>query len=1030
VKRAARLGVIRWSMVAAMSLAPLISQSGPAAAASDCGPLVTHGCKLALESVHPAPAPHTASAADKQTPASKRSSPRTEDGESDLDAPWVGIIVLLCASVALLLSLGPGRWYRYGQFAIATALGAWLVDGIDGLLVALAVLSVLLPLVEGILHGRSLPLPKLVSASEKYRSRLYALRADISLTMIGRTNISALGYFQLPCIDPGGEVHPSALSILLESVTALPPQIHALYGSFGTGKSTTCLELCLELLDRPNSNILPIYLPINAVGDQSPVDWLSDLVGRQYGLLNRTGDPSVSLTSDPRVCLIFDGLEGIDEYYTNPVSGPLLREADRVRRTPVVLSARRLDTALPFNEAEPASPASQLVDSWLGLLPLDTKAQQAYVAEIHQFQELRPESTAPAVLDLDILDRPFLIDLAYCATAEGAQVGTSLSSLYRAAIGVILTADAKDKATAPSPDVTKAALIRFAFQAYRQGQEQFPLDTAVDYIEADGTLDRAEIFAALNGCRLLTDYGGRVGFAHRSLEEFFVAMACLDAIRKEEWPHLDAFLLINPVFGFLVDLLGLAPDNAQLTARIADRFAQDVSSSEESGGHSLANLASLLSGLGRSMSGLRLEGRRLTGAALRNADLQHAQLVDVNLDGVDLSHADLSNAALERVDLRNSFIHDVDCHETRFVDCNFWNLRWLDEPPSLWAARWHRHAPILVCSLSTGHIVLLVLNEAHTDVAQSVSHGLGSTGVLDVDLDDAGSTLLASDRAGRVVEMRLSLSNKPKLTELKIDRATHAANVRRIRFAPAGRIRYATASRDGFVRLFLQGQSMPFRQHGRHRSPIMDLAWDHRGNLLASAGYDGQVYIWDVTTPYGQPVAAPCNHAKASVLRAVAFSPSGERLVAAGESGDLLHWEVDQCGQASSPVILASVPSAVFSLDFVSETCVVVGTWDGNVFLVKEGKARPIWRHREAVRAIDFAHGQIMSASWDGGIVVGTELGEPVTNGLHVPFPENPSAGRLVSRFSGAQMVRPLGLSPRFLGHLEDLGVEVQPLSE
>lgn len=205
----------------------------------------------------------------------------------------------------------------------------------------------------------------------------------------------------------------------------------------------------------------------------------------------------------------------------------------------------------------------------------------------------------------------------------------------------------------------------------------------------------------------------------------------------------------------------------------------------------------------------------------------------------------------------------------------------------------------------------------------------------------------------------------------------------------------------------------------------MDLAWDHHGRLLASAGYDGHVYVWDVTTPYGQPIAAAHNDMEPSILRAVAFSPSGRNLVAAGESGELLCWQVTSSGWTSDFAVLASLPSSIFSLGFVSETCIVAGTWNGDVFLVDQGKVRPIWKHRDAVRSIDIAHGRIMSASWDGGLIIGTELGEPLTGALCVPFPDE--SGRAASQFAESQMVRPKGLSARFLSHLESLGVTVHP---
>lgn len=931
-----------------------------------------------------------------------------------------GYVILLGAILCGLLILGHGRWYRYAQVTVLAVIGGWLLAGWTGLGVALSGLSVGLFLAEGFLRSRQPAQVRLIRQWDRYAAALREMRSDTTVIPAAYSDHTQ-PYFELRCVDQDGRVHPSTLRELVDWSGRRGSGVLALYGGFGTGKSTTCLEFCLALAEQ-RQDVLPIYLPVNAAtSDGSDSEWLAEIIGERYGLLNRQADPRHAVAHDGHALVILDGLESIDDYFAHDVVGPLLSEVVQVGRARVLLAARRLAADLPTSEQSHVRPINASVSRWLGLLPMDADTRREYAATVHRPSVRIPRDDIAISADLDTLDRPFLIDLAYCATVAGTPVGSSLAGLYGAATDSMLEGDEREKGS--RRDYAKLVLSAFAIQAYLLSEEQLPLDVAVTYIAAQVELDRPTLTTILNSCRLLTDHRGRVGFAHRSLEEYFVAVGCLEEIRRNCWDACRACLIIEPALGFLLDLLRAAPEHDLFANRIAAELSQNLATDTRADTSYLAaNLASLMSGLGMPMCDMQFQNVSLTGATLRSADFRKTSFRNTDMSGTDLSGAKLSGARFERVDLRNTFMRSLDCTGTEFIDCDFWNLRWLDEPPSLWAARLEESHSRVVCATSTGHVVL-ASTSATGALDRAVTHEVGETGVLDVDIDDRTGTVLASDRSGRTVAMRLSPDGK-SLTEIGCDAANHAANVRRIRFAPTGSTWYATASRDGFVRLFVRDSTVPHRQHGRHKAPVMDLAWHPDGRLLASGGYDGRLLLWDVVSDYTQQVSGPQDgDTSKTPLRGVAFSPSGRYVAAAGERGVIVQWEVDDHGVMSTPTEIGRVDSAVFALQYLSDAVVLAGTWRGEVVVVRDGETTCLWLHDDTVRSIDVARGKILTASWDGGIAIADQALALLFGPAVLPFPETRQVSE--SRFRGARMVRPTSLSQRYVRQFERLGVEV-----
>ena len=108
-----------------------------------------------------------------------------------------------------------------------------------------------------------------------------------------------------------------------------------------------------------------------------------------------------------------------------------------------------------------------------------------------------------------------------------------------------------------------------------------------------------------------------------------------------------------------------------------------------------------------------------------------------------------------------------------------------------------------------------------------------------------------------------------------------------VTFSPTGDL-LASAGYDGTVRLWNPTSGDPVGKPIRHAFPVESLAFSPKGHLLASAGFDGTVRLWDPDT--GDPVGAPLR-GHSSAVRSVGFSPDGDLLASAGLDGTVRLWD-------------------------------------------------------------------------------------------------------------------------------------------
>lgn len=155
----------------------------------------------------------------------------------------------------------------------------------------------------------------------------------------------------------------------------------------------------------------------------------------------------------------------------------------------------------------------------------------------------------------------------------------------------------------------------------------------------------------------------------------------------------------------------------------------------------------------------------------------------------------------------------------------------------------------------------------------------------------------------------------------------HSGPVWKVLWGPYGHY-FATACRDGVVRVYTQDHITSRRDGVGHDSSISAIAWHPNGTYVFSASdhVDRSIRMWSVAT--GECVRVLTGHL--DDISALACAPNGKLLVSADWSGKIFYWDLEK-GQ----VIKKSRghgKGGIMSLSFSAEsTALVSGALDGTV---------------------------------------------------------------------------------------------------
>jgi hypothetical protein len=167
--------------------------------------------------------------------------------------------------------------------------------------------------------------------------------------------------------------------------------------------------------------------------------------------------------------------------------------------------------------------------------------------------------------------------------------------------------------------------------------------------------------------------------------------------------------------------------------------------------------------------------------------------------------------------------------------------------------------------------------------------------------------------------------------------AGHRRRVLAVAFSPDGQL-LASAGDDEVIKLWDPADGSMLQELRGHTDSVYALAFGADGRL-ASAGHDGTVFLWDVKS--GQVLHKLQGHW--GVVRALAFSPDGATLASAGWDGGVRLWDA-ATGDARDRLQPASTraPRKINGLAFSPDGKLLIAAAEGGLLAWDAGTRQPV----------------------------------------------------------------------------------------
>ncbi len=128
----------------------------------------------------------------------------------------------------------------------------------------------------------------------------------------------------------------------------------------------------------------------------------------------------------------------------------------------------------------------------------------------------------------------------------------------------------------------------------------------------------------------------------------------------------------------------------------------------------------------------------------------------------------------------------------------------------------------------------------------------------------------------------------PGLRNWTVETRGHRGQILALKASPDGAL-LASAGDDGALRIWDRASEQLKQSLLAHDGPIADLAWSPNSQQLATVGQDGQTRIWSLEQ--AKVVKTFGLHERS--VQAVAWSSDGKQLATAGEDGTVRRWDLD-----------------------------------------------------------------------------------------------------------------------------------------
>ena len=729
-------------------------------------------------------------------------------------------------------------------------------------------------------------------------------------------------------------------------VNPTEPQLFALLGEYGMGKTVSCQRFTRELAERRKANPtlpMPLYFNLKNVADARLADNLEDLVVtcmRDDWLPKHspqhTWQAFTSWLAKGPCVVIFDGLDEMlvklddsqGSLFINRLLGTLqlLDDEDSNRRIRLVLSCRTqyFRTLLDQRSFFLGKDRQDLrADSYraMTLLPLGDEQIRRYL------QTALPGSDIARIMELvssvhnlpELAARPFSLKLIAEHIPEIERDRASGkpvfgATLYKAMVERWLARDEGKHFIDPEhKSAFTAELAAWLWRGKKTAAPAKDLETIFRrWIRGDEDLndiypstltksDKDKLNEDLRTATFLArqddERGSTFRFAHTSLQEYFLAQYLLDAIQRDDRSRWAMRAPSAETLDFLGQLLAEAQEPELIDTLSSWKTPYLEQASELLLRYTFAarkrkypapNLARI------DLSGAHLDDWDFLGTPDNPLNLAEANFTNTSLRRTAFSHANLAGAHFTKATLSQATFHNCTIRHTDWHGASHPGATWESYIPSKFASR--------INGIQTGHIdqttgiawhptgdLIATISSDNTCIiwntltGNSLTELIGHTDELTkVAWHPRGSSLATTSRDGTCIIWNPTTGQKIITLTGHIRGTTAAA------WHPEGKL-IATTSWDGTCIIWDHITGQKIITLTGHGGAITGLAWRPDGTQLATTSWDNTCIIWNPTN--GQKLTTLTGHTNA--LSGVSWNPNGKLISITSWDGYCTIWNLD-----------------------------------------------------------------------------------------------------------------------------------------
>ena len=723
-------------------------------------------------------------------------------------------------------------------------------------------------------------------------------------------------------------------------VNPTEPQLFALLGEYGMGKTVSCQRFTRQLAERRKANPalpMPLYFNLKNVADARLADNLEDLVVtcmRDDWLPKHspqhTWQAFTSWLATGPCVVIFDGLDEMlvkldttqGSLFLNRLLGTLqlLDDEDANRRIRLVLSCRTqyFRTLLEQRSFFLGKDRQDLrADSYraMTLLPLDDDQIRRYL------ETALPGSDIARIMELvssvhnlpELAARPFSLKLIAEHIPEIERDRASGkpvfgATLYKAMVERWLARDEGKHFIDPEhKSAFTAELAAWLWRGKKTAAPAKDLETIFRrWIRGDEDLndiypstltksDKDKLNEDLRTATFLTrqddERGSTFGFAHTSLQEYFLARYLLDAIQRDDRSRWAMRIPSTETLDFLGQLLAEAQDPELIDTLSSWKTPYLEQASELLLRYTFAarkrdypapNLARI------DLSGARLDDWDFLGTPDNPLNLAEANFTNASLRRTAFSHANLTGAHFTKAALNQATFHN----------CAIRHTDWHDAPHP--GAAWHTPVRSIPTGMETG------LYPGHTGAVTGVAWH--PTGDLIATTSTDGTCIIWNPHTAEKLTTLTSTATgaawhptgdliattstdgtciiwNPHTAEKLTTLTDRTSEVTGVAWHPTGDLIATTSTNDTCI-IWNPHTTEKLTTLTGHSGWVTGVAWHPTGDLIATTSYDRTCIIWNPHT--GERILTLTGHTAA--VTGVAWSPDGTHLATASSDRTCIIW--------------------------------------------------------------------------------------------------------------------------------------------